>query len=1610
MAVKPDVLKAELVDKLAGMAKQRLGEAKGAQAEGFIKRYYKNVAPDDMNGVEPDDLFGAALSLWNFGAQRAAKTPKVRAYNPRLEENGWRSVHTVIEIVNDDMPFLVDSVTAELNRMDPTVHLVVHPVAYVKRDGQGKLVKPLEKGEADATAESYMHVEISEQSSPEALDGIAKALLRVLADNRAAVEDWRAMRKRMVDIVAAIQKAPPPLPGDDVAEACEFLRWVEAEHFTFLGYREFDYAGTGKAARMAVVDKSGLGILRDPETQVFEGLRDIGALPADVRDFLHEPTLLLIMKADRQASVHRRVHMDSISIKKFDAQGRVSGEHRFVGLFTSVAYNQSPKQIPLLRRRVSRAVERAGFTPSSHDGKAMVNILETFPRDELFQISDDELLDVTMGILHLQERQRVALFVRRDRLERFVSSLVYVPRDHFNTDLRRRMQAILETAFNGTITAFYTQLADSVLARLHFIVKTTRGQIPDYDVKEIEARLIEAGRSWTDRLRQALIEGKGEERGLALARKYGEAFAAAYREHFSAASAVFDLERIEEVLATGRVGLNIYHPIEAAESQVHFKIFHTGAPVPLSNVLPMLEHMGLMVVSENPYQVSPKGVEPQIWIHDFDMATRSGREVDIAKCRAVFHEAFAAVWNGEIEDDGFNRLVLAGGLAWREVTILRAYAKYLRQAAFTFSQSYIEDTLANHAGIARLIVRLFLTRFDPAKQADAETQTRGIAVEIEHALDGVTNLDEDRILRRYLNLVSSTLRTNFFQKAANGGPKSYLSFKLDSRKVEELPLPRPLVEVFVYSPRVEAIHLRGGKVARGGIRWSDRREDFRTEILGLMKAQMVKNAVIVPVGSKGGFVVKRPPAEGGREAYLAEGIECYKTLMRGLLDITDNIKSGAIVPPKDVVRLDKDDPYLVVAADKGTATFSDIANSVSIEYGHWLGDAFASGGSAGYDHKKMGITAKGAWESVKRHFREIGVDTQSQDFTCVGVGDMAGDVFGNGMLLSKHIKLVAAFNHMHIFIDPNPDPAKTWAERKRMFDLPRSSWADYDAKLISAGGGLFERKAKSIKLSPEARAALGVERDQMTPNELLTAILKAPVDLMYFGGIGSYVKASDESHAESGDRANDAIRINGRDLKAKVMGEGANLGMTQRGRVEYAGNGGRLNTDFIDNSAGVDCSDHEVNIKILMNDVVESGDLTVKQRDVLLAEMTDEVAGFVLQDNYLQSQAVSFAQHQGPALLDQQIALMRALEKQGRLDRAIEFLPPDEVLAERQAEGKGLTRPELAILLSYSKMTLYDDLLPSSLPDDPKLLGDIARYFPKRLGKQFPDAIQRHRLGREIVATYMTNSLVNRVGATFVNVMTEKTGMAAPDIARAFAISRDVFQLRKLWRAVEALDNKVPAALQNDMLREMSDLVGRATLWFLRNGKQGLDIGSHIQEFQPGVEELFDSLADALVPEDRAALDVRAAGLVKQGVPAELARRVASLDVLVAACDIVRIGRQSNFALLDVARVYFALGAHFGLDWLRGAAARVVPESRWDRMAVGAIVDDLFGHQVQLTQRVLDQANGALGAPAIEKWVEGRKGAVDRTTQLVADLKSAEGIELAMLAVANGQMRAMMGA
>jgi len=1606
-------LKNDLIEKCVQRIQDRLEPKRAGIVERFLRHFYANVPPDDLIGESPDNLYGAALSMFGFLQKREADVAKVRVYNPRLEEHGWKSSHSVVEIANDDMPFLVDSVTAELNRHEAEVRLVIHPTAAVERDEAGKLVS---LKEADAAPngggkESIMHVQISEQPS-ERMAEINAGLEGVLADVRRAVEDWREMRERCQSLIADLKKSSPPLPDDEVSEGIDFLEWLVADHFTFLGYRSYSFTGKGANTKIQGTPDSGLGVLRDQEVLIFDGLRTLGQLSPEVREFLTQPQLLRITKANRKSTVHRAVHMDTIAVQIFDKSGAVAGEHLFVGLFTSVAYSRSPRDIPLLRNKVNAMVARAGFGSSSHDGKALMHILGTYPRDELFQISADDLFAISMGILHLQERQRVALFMRRDPFGRFVSCLVYVPRDRYDTQLRSRFQTILSEAFEGEVTSFTAQVSEAVLARLHVVIATTPGAVPAVDVSALEELLVDAARSWTDRLEEALIDAQGEERGIRNLRRYAKAFPAAYEENYHEQVAVFDLDRIEETLASGRLAMNLFHPIEAPEHEVRFKIYLAGRAIHLSDILPMLENMGFKVIGEVPYEVWPAGLEEPVWIHDFEMVTEDGIAINLGAVKDIFHEAFERVWQGDMENDGFNKLVVRAGLTSRQVIVLRGYCKYLRQTRIPFSQAYMEDTLKGNPEITRRLVELYDARFDPARQQEGpdggEEIAKRLLGEIEELLEQVVNLDEDRIIRRFLNVIQSTLRSNFYQTAADGGPKTYVSFKLDSRNIDELPLPRPFREIYVYSPRIEGVHLRFGKVARGGLRWSDRREDFRTEILGLVKAQQVKNAVIVPVGSKGGFVVKRPPPpEAGRDAFLEEGIACYRTFISGLLDLTDNLKADGIVPPPQVVRHDADDPYLVVAADKGTATFSDIANGVSQDYGFWLDDAFASGGSAGYDHKKMGITAKGAWESVKRHFRELGKDIQNEDFTCMGCGDMSGDVFGNGMLLSKHIKLVGAFNHMHIFVDPDPDPAASWEERKRLFDLPRSAWSDYNAELISKGGGVFERRAKSIKLTPEMKSLFALSADRLTPNELISAMLKAPVELLWFGGIGTYVKESGETHADAGDRANDALRVDADQLGAKVIGEGANLGMTQRARIEFDMSGGRCNTDSIDNSAGVDCSDHEVNIKILLGAVEQAGDMTRKQRDKLLEKMTDEVSDLVLRDNYLQSQAITVTHQFGAHLLDRLARYMRSLEKEDRLNRAIEFLPDDETLLERTNLGEGLARPELAVLLSYSKIQLYDELLASDLPDDRYMEALLLEYFPTALRKTYKTEIACHRLRREIIATIVTNSIVNRVGITFVHEVKEKTGLPSGDIARGYIIGREIFGIRDLWAQVESLDNKVPASLQAIMLAECGRLVERGTVWMLREAGLPLSIEQVMAEFGAGVGVIVDKLTSMISEADKSLLSERASSYIDHGVPEELATRVASLALLSPACDIVRIADGAKIPVEQAGEAYFTIGSRFGFDWLRRAAGHLPTDTAWDKLAVTAIIDDLFGHQGELTSRVLSTSENGPSPDMIDEWSHARRPLIARAEQLIAELRASGNPDLAMLAVANRQLKSL---
>jgi glutamate dehydrogenase len=1611
MAYRIDRLKETLVEKVAGLVKERLDPSSRGAAEQMVRAHYANVSPEDLLRRDAESLYGAAMALFAFARARPPGQPKLRVYQPRDDEHGWECDHGVLEIVNDDMPFLVDSVVAFLHRRNIDVHLIVHPILAVERDPAGHLLGVPAAPPPDGTRESWMQLEIDRQPADQA-PRLVEGLTQVLADVRVAVEDWQPMRQRVVALMGEVGRLGDGQDPTEVAEAGEFLRWIHDDNFTFLGACDFRFEdGGNRPVAIRLESDSGLGLLRDPKLKLFDSVADMSALPPEVRAFLARPYLLLVAKADRVSTVHRDVPLDIIGVKRFDEAGKVVGMHGLIGLFTHTAYTLSPLMIPVLRRKVQTIIDRAGFPPASHDAKALLAILENFPRDELLQAGKDQLFDTALGILRLQERQRVAVFLRDDEFKRFVSALVFIPRDRYDTQLRQQIQEVLEEACSGKVTTWYTRVGDSPLARLHFLVAIDPTSPPEIDRAALEARLAEVARSWSDRLQEVLVETHGEDLGLALYRHWGQSFPASYREATHPRSALIDIERIEA--AEEGLSLHLFRPVEAPDSEVRFKIYRYGRPVALSDVLPVFEHMGFKVISELPHELR-RDSQDGLWIHDFTMATQDGRPLEVEPLRDRFEEAFRAWWRGEVEDDGFNRLVVTGGLTWRQVMVLRAYAKYLRQAGSTFSQSYVERSVAANPAVAAQLVRLFESRFDPHTPSDAHDVLTAIAA----ALDAVRNADEDRILRRFLNLMECTLRTNYFQTGADGRPKAYLSIKLDSRRILGLPAPRPMVEIFVYAPRVEGIHLRGGKVARGGIRWSDRLEDFRTEILGLMKAQMVKNAVIVPVGSKGGFVVKplrslhvELPADGGaggRESILQEGIACYQTLIRGLLDLTDNLAGGQVVPPPQVVRRDGDDPYLVVAADKGTATFSDIANAISGEYGFWLGDAFASGGSQGYDHKVMGITARGAWESVKRHFREMARDVEAERFTAVGVGDMSGDVFGNGMLRSPHMQVLAAFDHRHIFLDPDPDPAVSFGERKRLFELPRSSWADYDPAKLSPGGGVFPRDAKTIPLSSQVRDRFSLETDSLPPADLIRTLLAAQVDLLWFGGIGTYVKASQETNVDVGDRGNEALRIDGKDLRCKVVAEGANLAVTQRGRIEAALAGVRLNSDAIDNSAGVDTSDHEVNIKVLLDAAVAEGDLTVKQRNELLAGMGDQVARLVLRDNYLQTQAISILVAQGPELLDEQARFMRLLERSGRLDRDVEFLPSEEDMNRRAHAGAGLTRPEVAVILAYGKLWLYDAVLDSDLPDDPRLLDDLVRYFPTPLHTRvWRGRMERHRLRREIIATATTNSMINRIGSSFVARVMERTATSPAEVARAYLGVRDGFALREVWEQIEALDNKVPAAVQTSMLIEANRLLERGVNWVLAHAPRPLDIGRLHRQLEPGIATVRAQLGTVLPQATAAALAARAEEYRAAGVPDELAQRVASLIVLASANDIASIAAHAGRPVETVARLYFLIAQRFGMGWLRAAAERLGGGSHWQKLAIDAVIEDLYGRQAEVTASVAQGVADVPAEEALAQWIDGRRGAMERADQLLGELKSAGRLDLATLIVASHHFRGL---
>ena len=1570
---------------------------RGAAPQAYLHAYYANVDAEDLLGREPAELAAMALVHLQFARKRRGRA-LVRVFNPTLRDDGYTSPHTVIEMVNDDMPFLVDSIGLALTRRSLTMHFLAHPIFAVTRDAAGKLGALQERGHTVAAKrqrlESFQHIEVDRIVDSDVLRALQAEIESNLRDVRAACADWAKMQNAARQTADDLNALSARFDPRDVSETQALLAWMLNRHFTFVGYREYRLKGGAGSESLERVRETGLGILRPGHRHPSSVGR---ILASDIRRQSRSRDLALVTKANFQSTIHRAGYLDYIGVKHFGPNGQLIGERRFLGLWTSAAYSTNPNQIPMVRHKVAQVVQHFALAPDSHDGKALQHILEAFPRDELFQAGVPELNKVVTGIFGLQERPRVRLLLRRDAFRRFYSCLVYVPREKYNTLARQRIEKVLREEFNAFSMESHVQIAESNLARIHIVARTQPTENERVETDGLERKIAAAVRSWADSFKSALLARIDEAYALRLYATYAQAFPAAYTEDFSGEAAALDVSFLEALdKEPTRLHLDIYRPEPRRTDKFFLKIFRAQDAIPISDLLPMLENMGLKVIAERPYELEFGGGR-RAWIQDLELVMQNATVIKFDALDREIKSAFTAVWTGRMDSDAFNQLTLTTGVPWRIVTVLRAYCRYLLQAGLPFSQGYIAQVLVNNSALARAFADLFAARFDQSLAGAARRRSLGrIDERIRAAIEEVKGSDEDRILRALWNTLSATVRTNAYQTQA-GQPKDYLSFKMESQRLRELPLPKPLFEVFVFSPRMEGVHLRMGYVARGGIRWSDRREDFRTEILGLMKAQQVKNTVIVPVGAKGGFVVRRPLA-GDREAQQAEVIACYRTLIRGLLDVTDNIVDDKIVAPADVVRHDGDDAYLVVAADKGTATFSDIANSISEEYGFWLGDAFASGGSAGYDHKKMAITARGAWECVKRHFREIGVDIQKQNFSVAGIGDMAGDVFGNGMLQSPHIRLIAAFNHQHIFIDPQPDAARSFKERERLFKLPRSSWEDYSKAALSKGGGVYSRSAKSLTLSREAQLLLELPA-QATPNEVVKAILKSHVDLLWNGGIGTYVKAGTESNSDVGDRSNDAVRIDARELNCKIIGEGGNLGFSQLGRIEYARRGGRMNTDFIDNSAGVNCSDVEVNLKILLNGAVRSKEITRAARDKLLARMTDEVAALVLRNNYLQSQAISAGEFQAKERLGESAYVIRALERSGDLNRALEFLPSDEEIAERRKAGEGLTRPELAVTLSYGKIWLYRALINSNVPEDPYLSAELARYFPAPVQQRFAARIKRHRLRREIISTSITNSLINRMGPVFPVRAQDDTGADPAAIARAYSIAREVFAVRDIWTQIEALDNATPAAVQYTAMFQTTRLLRHASYWLLENRRKDLDIERAVRRYAAPVSELSRDLATLLSATEQARLSVLRSRLIEQHVPDELATRIASLESLHCALDLAEAATAARLRVGFAAKAYFDIGERIGLTWIKDQIETLAAEGHWQAVARSTLSDNLYELRRKIATAVLS-CKGATPAARVDDWLQAHAGPVESLKRIVVDLRTGTAPDFATLSVA----------
>ena len=1589
-----------LLENVFQLIRDKVDKSHNQLVEQLASILFRNISKEDLDGRNDSDLYGATLSLWNGLTQYDSSAPSIEVFNPELSKHGWQSSHTIVKVIVKDMPFLVDSVRMTLNRLGITAHLLLHTPLKVQRDAKHNLKQFLDSGANDKSSdrETIFLIEVDRQTTDSGLEKLSDEIHSVVDEVVLAVSDWQAMRQKLEDLIGDFDKQPCPASAEEKAQAHSFLKWVIDHNFTLMGYRHYDAKAIEGDHRWIADNDSSLGLMKKSVT---DRNRVLSNLPVSAREETLSSNPLILTKTNSKARVHRPAYMDYVGIKRFDKKGNVVGEDRFLGLFSASFYNSSAAELPVLTAKLDSVSTLLGFEKGTHAYKASMNILETYPRDELLQASDQELSGIVLGIFQMQERGISRLFVRKDIFGRFYSCMVYVPRERYNTQLRRDTQALLQKSFGSEQNVeFTTYFSESVYARTQYIVRVKNNNV-EIDVAEIEKNIVELSKSWNDRLAASLRASHGEAKGKALENKFGNAFTRGYKELNLPSVALVDIEKVEGLNDTDTLDMLFYRPQEEAPDSeaVRLKLFHKKQPIHLSAVLPMLENFGLRVIDESPFQVTSSDGDIN-WIMDFSMLHSNSNKMGLQKAQELFQNAFSKVWYGNLEDDSFNRLVLGAGMTGRNVTVLRAYAKYMRQTGSSFSKNYIASTLDKYPEIAILLVELFEQRFNPGiKRSEKKQQT--IQDQIASKLDQVSNLDDDRIIRRYMDMILATLRTNFYQKDEQGADKPYMSFKVLPELIPEMPLPLPKFEIFVYSPRIEGVHLRGGKVARGGLRWSDRQEDFRTEILGLVKAQQVKNTVIVPVGAKGGFVCKKLPMDQGREAMQREGQECYRIFIRSLLDITDNIVQGEVVHPKDVVRLDEDDPYLVVAADKGTATFSDIANSISDDYNFWLGDAFASGGSIGYDHKKMGITARGAWESVKRHFREMGVDCQTTEFSCVAVGDMAGDVFGNGMLLSEHTRLIAAFNHLHIFFDPNPRVADSYKERQRLFENPSLTWDDYNKELISKGGGVFSRSSKSIKLSAEMKKWLGTRQTSMTPNELLNNILQMEVDLIWNGGIGTYVKGSKETHVDVGDRANDGVRINGSQVRAKIIGEGGNLGCTQLGRMEFAANGGRVNTDFIDNVGGVDCSDNEVNIKILLNSLVNDGDLTVKQRNNLLYDMTDDVSEIVLDDCYRQTESMSITELGGGASLKEQLRFVHGLEREGQLNRELEFIPSDDDLSERLAAGKGLTRPELSVLIAYGKMVLKEQFNIPAITDNPYHGQLLISAFPKVLQQKFAPQMENHPLRGEIIATKLTNNIVNDMGLNFVFRMQEETGASVDEIATSYSVVKGVFGMAELWREIETLDNKIDSKVQLSMLDDMRRTLRRASRWYLRHGDKTLTIQQSIDTYANSYNDLLKNLPTYLVESEKKDLQAKATDLTDNKVPAKIAHRVASLSNMFSCLDLAQISANEGRDIPLAAALYFKLGNKLELHWFLDQINRQSVSNHWQALARASYREELDWQQRSLVSGLLNFSPDVKDAEVIlDNWIKAHEYLLERWYHMMSEFKTSNNHEFAKFSVA----------